>query len=211
MRRALLASALLLTALTTALPAQAQTPASQTPTPQTPTQRIRGSIVGLEGTNLVVATREGPEARIVLASNYEVTAVIPATLADIKPGTYIGTAAVGPKDRLRALEVLIFPEAMRGTGEGHRPWDLVPESTMTNATVENEVSSTNGRDLTLKFGAESLKVAVPPDAPIVTFEPGSKDMLKPGTKVIITATRAPDGTLSASRVAAGKNGLTPPM
>ena len=197
MRRTLLASALLLAAL----PAMAQTP----------TQRIRGSIVGLEGSTLTIATREGPEAKIALAANYEVTAVVPATLADIKPGTYIGTAAVGPKDRLRALEVLIFPEAMRGTGEGHRPWDLVPESTMTNATVENEVTGTSGRELTLKFGGESLKVAVPPDAPIVTFEPGSKDMLKPGTKVIITAARAPDGTLSTSRVAAGKDGLTPPM
>ena len=146
-----------------------------------------------------------------MAPNYAVAAVIPATLADAKPGTFIGTAAVGPKDKLRALEVLIFPEAMKGSGEGHYPWDLMPESTMTNATIESEVTGTDGRELTVIAKGEKLKVMVPAGVPIVTFAPGTPDMLKPGAKVFIGAQKAADGTLTAARVNAGKDGLTPPM
>lgn len=198
MRRMLFATVALLSLAV--LPATAQT-----------VQRVRGTVKALEGNVLVVDTREGDVARITLAPNYAVAAVVPATLADAKPGTYIGTAAVGPKDKLRAVEVLIFPEAMKGSGEGHYPWDLMPESTMTNATIESEVTGSDGRELTVVAKGEKLKVMVPPGVPIVTFEPGTPAMLVPGAKVFIGAQKAADGTLSAARVNAGKDGLTPPM
>lgn len=207
---------LLVTALTVLFAAPAFAPAltpafAQTPPAATTPQRIRGEVKSLEGNVLTVATREGGTATITLAPNYTVAAVIPATLADAKPGTYIGTAAVGPKDKLRALEVLIFPEAMKGSGEGHYPWDLMPESTMTNATIESEVTGTDGRELTVMAKGEKLKVMVPAGVPIVTFEPGTPAMLKPGAKVFVGAQKAADGSLSAARVNAGKDGLTPPM
>lgn len=178
---------------------------------QATNRRIRGTIQSLDGSTLVVQSREGDALRIQLAPDAVVTAVIPATLADAKPGTFIGTAATGPKTNLRALEVLIFPEAMRGSGEGHRPWDLMPESTMTNATIESEAVGTDGRDLMLVASGEKLRVTVPADAPIVTFAPGDAAMLRPGAKVFIGAQVAADGALSAARVAVGKDGLTPPM
>ena len=184
-----------------ALPAHAQT------TPR----RVRGTIEALDGSTLVVNSREGETVRIALSPTYTVAAVVPAELSAIKPGAYIGTAAVGPKDRLRALEVLIFPEAMRGTGEGHTPWDLVPESTMTNAVIEAEATGTDGRQLTLVAKGERLIVTVPPNVPVVTFEPGTPAMLTPGAKVFVGAQRAADGGLSAGRVNVGKDGFTPPM
>ena len=197
MRRLLLAAAVLSIA---AAPAFAQT-----------VQRVRGTVKSLTGNTLLIDTREGSVATITLAPNFSVAAVIPATLADAKAGTFIGTAATGPKDKLRAVEVLIFPDAMKGTGEGHYPWDLVPESTMTNATIESEVTGSDGRELTVVAKGETLKVTVPPNAAIVTFEPGTPAMLTPGTHVFVGATKAADGTLTAARVNAGKDGLTPPM
>lgn len=197
MRRTLLAATAL---LALSLPAMAQT-----------VQRVRGTVKALEGNVLVVDTREGDVARITLAPNYTVAAVVPATLADAKPGAFIGTAATGPKDKLRAVEVLIFPEALKGSGEGHYPWDLMPESTMTNATIESEVTGSDGRELTVVAKGEKLRVMVPPGIPIVTFEPGTPAMLSPGAKVFIGAQKQADGTLTAARVNAGKDGLTPPM
>ena len=176
-----------------------------------PARRIRGTIEALDGLTLTVKTREGQREKVVLRMEYRVLAVVPASLGDIKPGAYIGTAAIGPKDKLRALEVLIFPEAMRGTNEGHFPWDLVPESTMTNAAIEAEAAGTDGRVLTLAAKGERLQVTVPPDAPVVTFLPATPEMLQPGAKVFIPVQPAPDGTLTAGLVAVGKDGLTPPM
>ena len=207
MRRTFLA-AMAITPFLAFAPAFAQTPPAA---PATTPQRVRGTVKMLEGNVLTVVTREGPEAKITLASGYTVVAVVPATLADAKPGTFIGAAAVGPKDKLRAVEVLIFPEALRGSGEGHYPWDLLPESTMTNATIESEVTGADGRELTVVAKGEKLKVTVPANAPIVTFVPGDVAMLTPGAKVFIGAQKAADGTLSAARVNAGKDGLTPPM
>ncbi len=191
MRHAFIAVALL-TAAT--LPAAAQS-----------AQRVRGSIKALEGNVLVVDTREGEVARITLAPNYSVGAVVPATMADAKPGTYIGAAATGAKDHLRAVEVVIFPEAARGSGEGHYAWDLLPESTMTNATIESEVTGSDGNQLVVNAKGEKLTMTVPPGIPIVTFEPGTPAMLTAGTKVFIGAQKAPDGTLTAARVNAGKD------
>lgn len=107
--------------------------------------------------------------------------------------------------------MLIFPDAMKGNGEGHYPWDLQPESTMTNATIESEVAAADGRELTVIAKGEKLKVTVPPNTPIVTFVPGDVTLLTPGTHVFVGASKAADGTLTAARVNAGKDGLTPPM
>ena len=132
-----------------------------------------------------------------------IVAVARATLADVKPGSYVGIAALPRPDGTQlALEVLIFPEAMRGAGEGHRPWDLMPESTMTNATVAEVVSEVSGPVLTLKYKDGDKSITVPPEAPIVTFVPADRSDIKPGVGVFTSVTKAADGTAStASRPA----------
>jgi len=178
---------------------------------QTPV-RVRGAVETLDGNTLTVKSRDGGDVKIKLADNYAVAAVVPTDLASIKPGSFIGTAAMkGADGKLVALEVLVFPEAMRGTGEGHYPWDLQPESTMTNATVSTLADSPKGREMTLTFKGESNKVIVPAGVPIVTFQPGDKAMLKPGAKVFVGTQKQADGSLTAARVNVGKDGLTPPM
>jgi hypothetical protein len=178
-----------------------------------PPARVRGTIERIEGPVFVVKSRDGAELKIVLAENAVAAGVIKATLADIKPGSFVGIAAMPqPDGTQRALEVLIFPEAMRGTGEGHYPWDLQPKSTMTNANVEHVVTGVDGQTLTVKYKDGEKKIIVPPDVPIVTFAPGDKADLKPGTKIFIGASKKlPDGTLQAARVNYGKAGLTPSM
>jgi hypothetical protein len=177
-----------------------------------PTVRIRGEIQTLEGNVLTIATREGDTATVKLADDFGVSAVVPADMAAIEEGSFIGTAAMPqPGGELRALEVLVFPEALRGTGEGHYPWDLMPESTMTNATVSSTVSSREGRNVTLTYQGEERTVFVPEDVPIVTLESGDATLLTPGNHVFINAQEQADGTLTAARVAVGKDGLVPPM
>ena len=117
-----------------------------------------------------------------------------------------------PDGTQTALEVLVFPEAMRGSNEGHYPWDLKPGSMMTNATITDAVvESAGGRRMTLKYKDGEKTVVVPADIPIVTFEPGERAMVVPGAHVLIAATKQPDGSLTAARIAIGKNGLVPPM
>jgi hypothetical protein len=183
----------------------AQTPAG------TPV-RVRGQIERIEGNMLQVKDRQGATVNIRLAEAPRVSQVLKSDIGDIKTGTYIGTAAVPqPDGTLRALEVLIFPEAMRGTAEGHGPWDLAPQSTMTNATVESTVSGVSGRSLTLKYKGGEKTVIVPPDAPVVTLGPGTREMLTPGSHVVVFALRQPDGTMNGTLVLVGKDGLVPPM
>jgi len=174
--------------------------------------RIRGAVSSLDGNMLTVKTREGPDVKIKLADNYAVAAVVPITMADIKQGSYIGSAAMKQADgSLKAVEVLVFPDTMRGANEGHYPWDLMPESTMTNATVEAVVDGTAGREMALTYKGGKQKIVVPAGVPIVTFEAGTKDMLKPGALVFVGTQQAADGTFSAGRVNVGKNGFKPPM
>jgi hypothetical protein len=174
--------------------------------------RVRGQIERVEGNVLHIKDRQGAAVAVRLSTTPAVSQVVKADLGDIKTGTYVGTAAVPqPNGSLRALEVLIFPEGMRGTAEGHGPWDLTPDSTMTNATVESSVSNVSGRALTLKYKGGEKTVLVPPDAPIVTLEPGTPAMLVPGAHVLVIAMRQPDGTITAGRVLVGKDGLVPPM
>jgi len=177
------------------------------------TVRVRGTIERVEGRTLVVKSRDGAELKVVLADNAPVVGIVKASLSDIKPGSFVGvTGMPEPDGSQKAVEVHIFPEAMRGTGEGHRPWDLQPQSTMTNANVEETVAGVNGRTLTLKYQGGEKKVVVPPDAPVVSYVPGDKSELKPGVKIFAaSATREPDGTLQAARINFGKDGLTPPM
>ena len=178
-----------------------------------PTQRIRGDIVAVDGLNLQVKARTGETLAIKLADNYTVTAVAKIDIDAIKPGTFVGAASMPQPDGTQtALEVLVFPEAMRGSNEGHYPWDLKPGSMMTNATITDAVvESAGGRRMTLKYKDGEKTVVVPADIPIVTFEPGERAMVVPGAHVLITATKQPDGSLTAARIAIGKNGLVPPM
>ncbi len=136
---------------------------------QTPT-RIRGAVAGLDGNMLTVKTREGPEVKIKLADNYAVAAVVPISIADIKKGSFIGSAAMKDKDgTMKAVEVLVFPEAMRGANEGHYPWDLMPESTMTNANVDAIMEGASGREMIVAYKGGTQKIVVPPGVPVVTF------------------------------------------
>ena len=177
------------------------------------TVRVRGTIEDVEGQTLVVKSRDGSDVKVALADNAAVVGITNASLSDIKPGAFVGVTGMPQVDgSQKAVEVHIFPEAMRGTGEGHRPWDLRPQSTMTNANVEQTVAGVEGRTLTLKYKDGEKKIIVPPDAPIVSYVPADKSELKPGVKVFIAAATArPDGTLEAPRVNFGKDGLTPPM
>jgi hypothetical protein len=176
-----------------------------------PTTRIRGTIDQVNGQTLQITARNGDKMAVMLQPDTAVTLVVPAKLTDIEPGSYIGTAAMPQPDGTQAaLEVHIFPPSRRGAGEGHRPFDLQPQSTMTNGTV-GDVVGTNGRTLTLRYQGGEKQVVVTTTTPIVAFESGNAGMLVAGAHVIVTAAKAPDGALSASSVAVGKDGLTPPM
>lgn len=175
-------------------------------------RRIRGHIEGLSGRDLTVRTREGETLTIRLAERATVSALRRLELAAVAPGTFIGTAAEpGPDGVWRALEVLVFPEAMRGTGEGHFAWDLTPSSTMTNATVDSVVEGNDGRSLVLTARGQQLRVMVPPDVPVVTFIPATMEDLRPGAQVFLSATPGAGGILDASRVTVARDGVVPPM
>jgi hypothetical protein len=173
--------------------------------------RIRGTISSVVGTYLKVATREGRTVTVAVPQDTPILLIAPARIEDIRPGSYIGTAAMPqPDGTLLAMEVQVFPESMRGVGEGHRPWDLRPDSTMTNGTV-GDVVVASGRRLTVKYQGGQKTVIVPPEAPIITYQPGKPDLLVPGAHVIIFAKASTDGMLAAQRIGVGKDGLTPPM
>jgi hypothetical protein len=180
---------------------------AQTPPPA----RVRGTIDQADAGTLRVTVRSGDKVTVLMRPDTAITVIAPAKITDIEPGSYIGTAAMPlPDGSLQAIEIQVFPPSMRGVGEGHRPYDLQPQSTMTNGTV-GAVIGTEGRTLTLSYKGGEKKVLVPADAPIITYEPGTPAMLVPGAHVIITTAKAADGTLSADRVGVGKGGLTPPM
>ncbi|MBO0763022.1 MAG: hypothetical protein J2P50_00270 [Hyphomicrobiaceae bacterium] len=174
--------------------------------------RVRGTIERVDGGVYVVKSRDGAELKLTLAANAKVSAIVPAKLADIKQGQYIGVAAMPQADgSQKALEVHIFPEALRGLAEGFQPWDLAPKSTMTNANVEAQVTSADGQTLTLKYKDGEKKIIVPAGTPIVSFAAGDAGDLKPGAKIFVGgAKKLPDGTLEAARVNVGK-GTAPPM
>lgn len=177
-----------------------------------PPVRVRGTIERVDGTTCVVKARDGTELKLTIADNSQIAGIIKASLADIKQNSFVGvTAMPQPDGSLSAVEVHIFPEAMRGTGEGHYPWDLQPQSTMTNANVEQVVSAVDGRTLTLKYKDGEKKITVPASASIVTYVPGDKSDIKPGAKVFIVAVKQADGTLQGRAWRIGRDGVTPPM
>ena len=174
--------------------------------------RVRGTIDRVEGDVYVVKVRGGGELKVRLAGNAMVVALIRASLSEIKQGSYVGVSGMPQSDgSQKALEVHIFPEAMRGTGDGHRGWDLQPSSTMTNGNVEQTAITTDGQDLTLKYKDGEKKIHVSQDTPIVVYVPGDARELKPGADIFIAAaTKQSDGTLQAPRVNVGR-GIAPPM
>jgi len=174
--------------------------------------RVRGTIDRIEGDIYVIKARGGVELKVTLAEKPMVVALIKASLADIKAGSYVGVAGMPQADgSQRALEVHIFPESMRGVGDGHRGWDLQPTSTMTNGNVEQSSASSDGQVLTLKYKDGEKKILVPADTPIVTYVTGEVSELKPGAPIFISAaTKQPDGTLKTPRVNVGR-GVAPPM
>ena len=180
---------------------------------QPPTVRIRGTIEAVDGSLLTVKSRDGTDMKVRLTDNVAVFGVAKTTISEIKQGSYIGVSAMPePDGTQKALAVQIFPEAQRGVAEGFRPWDLRPNSTMTNATVTETVQGTDGEIILVKYKDGEKKVVVPPDTPIVAFVAGDKSELKPGAKIIIfSATRKEDGTLEAARVNVGRDGIPPPM
>lgn len=189
-----------------ALPALAQTPEGTL-------TNVRGTVAKLDGQTLVVKARRGPDVTVALAPNFGVLGVVRLKRADIKQGEFVGIAAVPGKDgKLHAQEVLIFPEAARGTGEGHYPWDLRGKGdTMTNATVSGMVSQAHAQVLKLSYKGGEQEILVSTRTPIVTFKPASPALLKPGAAVFLRALKKPDGTIVAQRVIAEQDGVKPPM
>jgi hypothetical protein len=182
---------------------------AQTPPPPV---RVRGTVEKLENNVMTVKSRDGSTVSVKLADNYTVVGVARAKLEDVGAGKFIGTTTVGERNgALVALEVHIFPEAMRGTGEGHYPWDLEPQSKMTNANVADVKSVGADRMLTVQYKGGEQKVLVPSNAKIVVFTPAERGELKAGAHIFCVSQRQADGSLAAARVNVGLNGITPPM
>ncbi len=179
------------------------------PAQQPKAVRVRATIDSVNGQTLAVKARDGAMMKIELAANTPVNRVVKASLSDIKAGDYIAvTAMPQPDGSQQAVAILIFPEALRGRGEGHRPWDLQPNSTMTNATVASEVKSVAGTTLNVTYKGGQQKVVVPPSAEIVAYKKASIADLKPGQKIFIPAAKKlPDGSLEAPNVAFGHYGV----
>jgi hypothetical protein len=168
--------------------------------------------VSPDGTQLLVRTRAGDKETVRLSDKTTVTEVVPAALADIKPGAFIGVAALpGDNGALKAMEVHVFPEAMRGTGEGHRPFDLAPGSTMTNGAVAARVDGVDGVNLTVTYNGGRQVIVVDPKTPIVAFAPGGSADLRPGAAIVARGSKQSNGSIEAARILVGKDGLVPPL
>ena len=189
-----------------ALPAAAQNPPQGTPT------RIRGTVEKLDGQALTVKSREGQELTITLAPNVTVAHLVKKSLGDIKAGDFVATtSSKGTDGKNHSVELRIFPEAMRGLGEGQYAWDLMPESLMTNATVAGITGAPQGQTLKVTYKGSESEIVVGPDTPIFGYGAGDTSLLKPGAAIFIVALKNPEGSLSASRVTAEKDGVKPPM
>jgi hypothetical protein len=174
--------------------------------------RVRGAIERVDGDMLIVKSRSGEDVKLHMASDMSVVGIVKASLSDVKVGSFVGATTVpGPDGEPKAVEVHIFPESMRGTGEGSRPYDLKPNSSMTNATVAENVLANDGHTLMVKYKGGEKKVEVSPDTPVVSFVSGEKSELKAGAQVVAFMKQLPDGSFETSRVNVGRDGLTPPM
>jgi hypothetical protein len=182
--------------------------AQQPPSPS----RVRGTIESVDGDVLSVKSRSGEDVKLHMTGDMRVVGITKISLSDIKVGSFIGTTTVpGPDGMPTAVEVHVFPEELRGTGEGSRPYDLRPNSTMTNATVTESVVGNDGHTLLVKYKDGEKKLVVTSDTPVVTYVPADKSDLKAGAKVIAFMKKLPDGSFETNRVSVGRDGLTPPM
>ena len=189
-----------------AMPALAQAPAEGA------RQRVVGTVDKLDGNNLMVKANDGQPVTVVLDDNAAVFGVEKRTLADIKPGDYLASGGVkGTDGKIHAVEVRIFPETLRGTGEGQRAWDAKPDGVMTNATVGTVSQSPEGGVIHVKYKEGESEFTVGPEVPIVAYVAGDRSLLKPGAAIFTVAQKKPDGTLTTGRVTAEKNGVKPPM
>jgi hypothetical protein len=177
------------------------------------TVRVRGTVESIDGPMFVVKNRDGAELKLTMTDNPLFVAIVKSTMADIKPGMFVGSTGLTQEDgSQKAIEVHIFPESMRGTGEGHYDWDLKPQTKMTNANVEQTVAGVDGQMLSVKYKGGEKKLLVTPETVVVTYVVGDRNDLKPGTKIFVAAAKKqPDGTLQTPRITYGKDGLTPPM
>ena len=175
------------------------------------TQRLRGTVEKVDGNTLLIKTPDGGAATLTLADNALVVGVEKASISEIKEGSYIGSGAMPQADGTqKALEVHIFAESQRGTGDGHRPWDGAPNSTMTNGAVGQAVSGVDGPVITVKYKDGEKKIIVGPSVPIVRYEISNKSEIKPGVAIsVVAATKKPDGTFGAARINVGRNGVVP--
>lgn len=184
--------------------------AAQTAVPAASTVRLRGTVQSVTALALTLTERSGEVVQLALTDKLVVSEVYPITLADIQPGSFIGTAALPQADGTqRAIAVTVFPESARGAGEGHRPFDLQPQSTMTNATVADVAAAADGRTLRLKYRDGEKILVVPTGTPVVTFRPGDRSLLVPGASVSLSA-QVIEGRPTALRINAGRNGFTLP-
>jgi hypothetical protein len=185
---------------------------AQQQAPQGTPERIRGTVEKLDGQELTVKTREGPQVTVTLPPNQPVSYLIKKNLADIKSGDFVATTSMkGTDGKNHSVELRIFPEAMRGLGEGQYAWDLMPDSLMTNATVTGIAGAPQGQDLKVKYKGGESDIIVGPNTPIYGYGFGDTSLLKPGAAVFVVALKNPDGTLSAAHVAAEKDGIKPSM
>jgi hypothetical protein len=183
---------------------------AQTPVPGS--IRVRGTITAIDGNVLSVKSREGKDLKMEIASDATYSYMKKLSLDDVKPGTPLGTAAVtGPDGKIVALELHLFPAGRPVPNEGHRPWDLQPNSTMTNGMVTAVAVAGNGRELTLSYKDGAQRVVVPANIPIVTAQAGDRSLLVVGEYAFIAATVAPDGRITAQRLQVGKDGVRPPQ
>jgi hypothetical protein len=173
--------------------------------------RVRGTVASLDGQKLVVHAKDGKDVTVSLKDKYAALAVVKSSREDIKEGTFIGTATVAqPDGSLKALEVVVFPESLRGFGEGHYPWDLGPSSMMTNATIANKVQGVSGDTVTVTYKGGEKKITIPTNVPIVAVVPAEESDITPGANVFVPTEKQADGTLLSGAVLFGK-GVVPPM
>ena len=179
-----------------------------------PAVHLRGTVVSYDGKTLKMKSREGQSVDVALADGWKISSVANASLESVKPGDFVGIASLPKADGDHALEVLIFPPALKGAGEGSYGWDLKPHSSMTNASVTNLVKGVNGRTITLSYnGGQQKTITIPEGTPVVTIAPATPDDLKPGAAVFVTVDpgSAGEGKASSHQVVVGKDGVVPPM
>jgi hypothetical protein len=187
-------------------PALAQAPPAATPT------RIRGTVEKLDGKTLTVKTRDGQTAAIALADNFSVSALAKKTPADVKNNDYVASTGVkGTDGKLHCVELRIFPEALRGVAEGQFPWDSMPNATMTNATVTGIATATAGQTVKVNYKGTESEFVVGPECQVFSYVQGDPSLLKPGAAIFTVAQKQPDGSLTAARITAEKDGIKPPM